>query len=526
MENNSTSETLLKKYISKPWYLHSVFISILAALWILFGIPLLIAIILLIISSRDTEKKLAYLESLHFDKVIELDVIEKSITEKTMHDKSLTILANLKQQYQKTKTEYDTVTAKLQERVAHNTAIDTLEKAVNESEKAREQALASVKKELDSYENKIIEAKALYQKITEKISLLEEKLIPLENDVDLQNLGFYGLDFDTNTSAEYKTEMIKLQEQQKQMVKNKTACNFAQHFTYNGSVSAGKKMIRQQVKMTLWSFNTHCDTVISKVTYRNKQISERKIEKAFEVINSNSDLASISYEYLKLKLDELSATFKYKELLEHEKELLREQREQEREEKKLQQEIARERAKLEKDETHINTELARLQHLLMQERSDKQLLQKEVNTLEGKLLKINKRKEEVDFREAHAKAGYVYVISNIGSFGKDIVKIGVTRRLEPIERINELGDASVPFRFDVHALMFSDQAYKLEKALHDRFAPQRLNQVNNRKEFFRVPLDQVRDAMIKEFNGTSVEFHMQPDAKEFRQSIAKLKAGI
>lgn len=136
---------------------------------------------------------------------------------------------------------------------------------------------------------------------------------------------------------------------------------------------------------------------------------------------------------------------------------------------------------------------------------------------------MNKRKEEVDFREAHAKAGYVYVISNVGAFGKDVIKIGVTRRLEPIERINELGDASVPFRFDVHALVFSDHAYKLEKALHDRFAKQRMNQVNNRKEFFKIPLEEVQKAIIQEFGGNSVEFHMQPEAKEFRQSIEKMK---
>lgn len=519
VNNNST----IRKYTSKPWYIHPILIGILFALWPLFGIPLILGVILLIISAQDSKKKAAYMRSLHLDKVIDLDVIEKSIAEKTLHDKSLTILANVKDQYKTTNAEYTKVNAALKERIAHNVAISTLESTLKEEEKIRAKALSSVRKELDSYSEKIEKSKQLYAKIAEKVKSLKEALIPLEEEVDLQNVGFYGIDFDTNTSAQYKTEMIKLQDEQKKMVKNKTACDASTGMTYNGSLAQGKKMVNQQVKMTLWSFNTHCDTVISKVSYRNKDISERKIRKAFDVINSNSDIASVSYQYLELKLKELEATFKFKELLEHEKELLREQREQEREEKKLQQEIARERAKLEKDETHISTELARLQRLLTQEQSDKMALQKEIGSLEGKLMNIGKKKSEIDFREAHAKAGYVYVISNIGSFGKDVVKIGVTRRLEPIERVNELGDASVPFRFDVHALMFSDQAYKLEKALHDRFASRRLNQVNNRKEFFRVPLEQVRDAMIKEFNGTSVEFHMQPDAKEFRQSIAKLR---
>ena len=232
-------------------------------------------------------------------------------------------------------------------------------------------------------------------------------------------------------------------------------------------------------------------------------------------------MSSITHEYLKLKLDELEATFRYKEQLEHEKDILRAQREEEREEKKLQQEIARERAKIEKDETHINTELARLQKLLSQERGDKATLLQEAQTLQNKLQKLTKRKNEVDFREGHAKAGYVYIISNIGSFGKDVVKIGVTRRLEPLDRINELGDASVPFRFDIHALVFSDQAYALEASLHKRFAKQRLNQVNNRKEFFRVPLAEVQKAIVEEFGGASVEFRSGVEAKEFRQSIQK-----
>lgn len=376
---------------------------------------------------------------------------------------------------------------------------------------------------VDGARKELIKLKNKYEMNKNDLLELEKKVIETANEVDIQEAGFYELDFDIATSTEYKTAMIKLQDSQKKMVKNKSACEFSSNITWNSSLADGRKMVRQSVKMKLWSFNTHCDNVIVKVTYRNRDLSERKIRRAFEILNANDNLSLISYDYLHLKLEELDATFKYKEQLEHEKDLLREQREHEREEKKLQQEIARERAKIEKDETHINTELARLQKLLFEERNDRQTLQKEVDGLEQKLQKLNARKEEVDFREAHAKAGYVYVISNVGAFGKDVIKIGVTRRLEPIQRINELGDASVPFRFDVHALIFSDQAFMLEKALHERFSRQRVNQVNGRKEFFQVPLEEVRKAIIQEFSGGSVEFHMRPEAKEFRQSVEKLK---
>jgi len=513
----------LQKYFTKPWYLHPVFIAVLFLLWPLFGIPTLLGIILLTINAADNKKKMQRILELHLDKVAELDILQKQIEQKTLHDKSLAVLENVKKQYQTSKAELKAISDEISRKTAHDKALQTLESVVRQTNKIRNDALASVRGELSSYEKKIEEIKSLYEKSASKLAELEAKRLPLEEEVNLQDIGFYGLNFDTGTSAEYKTEMIKLQDEQKKMVKDKTACEYASNMTYNGSLSAGRKMVNKSAKMSLWSFNTQCDNVISKVTYRNKDLSERKIQKAFEVVNVNDTLSSISYRYLELKLKELDATFRYKELLEHEKDILREQREQEREDKKLQQEIARERAKIEKDETHINTELARLYRLLLQERSDKESLKGEIKNLEGKLTELDKRKTDVDFREAHAKAGYIYVISNVGSFGRDVVKIGVTRRLEPLERINELGDASVPFRFDIHTLVFSDQAYKLERALHDRFASKRLNRVNNRKEFFRVSLEEVKEALVKEFNGVAVEFNMQPDAKEFRQSIIKAK---
>lgn len=463
----NNSEDIYKEYIRKPWYLQPILIAILFA-GSIFIFPLIAGIALLIIDHIDSLKKKELISQTNFDKNIKLSVLEKKIEERIKHNEALDKLDEVKKQYLETKSKYDETTKELKE--------------------------------------------------------LTEKMIKIEEEVDMQDAGFYGPEFDLTASTEYKTQIINLQKQQKDMVKNKTACKQSNSMTYNGSLSEGRKMVRQSVKMNLWSFNTHCDSVISKVTYRNRDLSQKKILKAFDIINSNDALSSISNNYLQLKLQELNTTFQYKEKLEQEKELLREQREQEREERKLQREIALERAKIEKDETHVNTEIARLQRLLLSEKANKQNIQKELSKLENKLNSLNKHKEDINFREAHAKAGYVYIISNIGAFGKDIVKIGVTRRLEPIERVNELGDASVPFRFDTHALIFSEDAYKLEKALHDRFAKQRLNQINHRKEFFRVPLEEVRNAIVQEFNGESIEFRMQPDAMEFKQTLARAKA--
>ena len=124
---------------------------------------------------------------------------------------------------------------------------------------------------------------------------------------------------------------------------------------------------------------------------------------------------------------------------------------------------------------------------------------------------------DLDYREANQRAGYVYIISNIGSFGENVYKIGMTRRLDPQERIDELGDASVPFNFDVHAMIFSDDAPALEAALHKAFENRKVNMVNQRREFFNVTLAEIKEVVKKNFDKT-VEFIDIPDAEQYRIS--------
>ena len=134
------------------------------------------------------------------------------------------------------------------------------------------------------------------------------------------------------------------------------------------------------------------------------------------------------------------------------------------------------------------------------------------------LSEIDTKIKDIDYREANQKAGYVYVISNIGSFGEGIYKIGMTRRLNPQDRVDELGDASVPFKFDVHAMIFSEDAPALEAALHRAFEDRKLNLVNQRREFFRVSLDEIKDVVKNNFDKT-VEFVDVPDADQYRISL-------
>ena len=147
---------------------------------------------------------------------------------------------------------------------------------------------------------------------------------------------------------------------------------------------------------------------------------------------------------------------------------------------------------------------------------DAELLKKK-DELENHLSDIDKAIKDIDYREANQRAGYVYVISNIGAFGENVFKIGMTRRLEPQDRVDELGDASVPFNFDVHAMIFSDDAPALENALHKAFEHKKLNMVNTRREFFNVTLDEIKDVVKKNYDKT-VEFIDVADAEQYRIS--------
>ena len=245
-------------------------------------------------------------------------------------------------------------------------------------------------------------------------------------------------------------------------------------------------------------------------------------------INRNGKTIGISIPaaYVLLKQEEVQLAFEFAQEKEEEKEALREAREQEREARKLEREIAAERKKLEKERSQYlkayKDVSARLKDAGDDERAD---LEEKAAELKAKLDDVDRAVSDVDYREANQKAGFVYVISNIGSFGEGVYKIGMTRRLEPMDRIRELGDASVPFNFDVHALIFCDDAPKLEATLHRAFEDRKVNIVNQRREFFRVSLDEIEEVVKANYDKT-VEFHSVPDAEQYRTSEKLRERGI
>lgn len=202
-----------------------------------------------------------------------------------------------------------------------------------------------------------------------------------------------------------------------------------------------------------------------------------------------------------------------------EKEQKAELRAQQREEARLQKELKEQRKNIDKERKHYEQALSNINHQISTASDDniEDLNQKKEEIIQS-LSEIDTKIKDIDYREANQKAGYVYVISNIGSFGEGIYKIGMTRRLNPQDRVDELGDASVPFKFDVHAMIFSEDAPALEAALHRAFEDRKLNLVNQRREFFRVSLDEIKDVVKNNFDKT-VEFVDVPDADQYRISL-------
>ena len=322
-------------------------------------------------------------------------------------------------------------------------------------------------------------------------------------------------------SEAYKERLNKIRETQKALIKNGQAVTGNMNWTVNGSKSEGKKMVKDMQKLLLRAFNSECDEVISRVTYANIELSEKRLHTSFEAISKLGRIMSvaITHQYLKAKIEELYLAFEYKQKKQEEKEEQKELRAQLREEAKLQKEIEEARKKIQKEQKHYQNALDSInKQLLTATDEQKADLEKKKAEIEAQLEEIEKNIKDIDYRESNAKAGYVYIISNIGAFGENIYKIGMTRRLDPQERIDELSDASVPFNFDIHAMIFSDNAPALETALHKAFENKKLNMVNQRREFFNVTLDEIKAVVMKNFD-KSVEFIEVPEAEQYRTSL-------
>ncbi|WP_096199481.1 DUF4041 domain-containing protein [Bacillus sp. FJAT-45350] len=377
-----------------------------------------------------------------------------------------------------------------------------------------------LEKEVGKLEKKKENADEKLTEVENSIAQKKEELIILEDELLYQSFGFYEPKYGFENSEEYKNQLDKIRNKQKEMVKQNSAAD-AKTWTVDGSKKKGEVLAKNNVNITMRAFNNECDTAIAKVKFNNIDSVEKQIKRAMEQLNkmNKHNGIEITDRYLSLKIEELYLAYEYQVKKEEEKEEQRRIKEQMKEEKRIQQEIEREKKKLEKDEQHFKNAIDKYKEQLESASEEMKVeIESKLAEIDEKMAEIQQEKEAVDYREQNAKAGYVYIISNIGSFGEDVYKIGMTRRLEPLERISELGNASVPFGFDVHAMVFSEDAPKLESSLHRAFEDYQVNKVNPRKEFFSVTLDEIAK-VIKENHNKTVEFTKLAAAEEYRKSL-------
>ncbi|WP_337675479.1 DUF4041 domain-containing protein [Huintestinicola sp.] len=363
------------------------------------------------------------------------------------------------------------------------------------------------------------------EKIKDEIKQKQSELVQLNDEVLFQSFGLYKPQYDFCNSEEYKNRLEIIRQKQKDMIRADTAVTGSADWSVNGDKRKGQKMVNDMKKLLLRAFNGECDELVSKVKYNNFDSYKKRINTSYEAISKLGKIMSVSITptYLKFKLDELTLAFEYAQKKQEEKEAQKALREQMREEARLQKEIEEQRKKLEKEQNHYANALERINVQLQSDPDNSDLIAKK-QELEAQALDIEKAIKDVDYREANKRAGYVYVISNIGAFGENVYKIGMTRRLDPMDRVDELGDASVPFNFDVHAMIFTDDAPTLEAALHRAFEDRKLNMVNQRREFFNVTLDEIKAVVCANYDKT-VEFVDIPSAEQYRVSL-KMKQKV
>ncbi|MCZ8371889.1 DUF4041 domain-containing protein [Phocaeicola sp. KGMB11183] len=270
------------------------------------------------------------------------------------------------------------------------------------------------------------------------------------------------------------------------------------------------------------AFNGKVDSILSMIKKDNHGILEQKIRDAYSLVNNLGMAfrnAHITDVYLEARLDELKWGAIVNELKLQEREEQRRIKEQIREEERARREYERAMKEAAKEEETIRRAMEKAQQAIEKASAEqKAKYETQLAELQIKLQEAEAKNQRALSMAQQTKSGHVYIISNIGSFGEDVFKIGMTRRLEPLDRVRELGDASVPFPFDVHAMIYSEDAPGLETALHKYFVQNQVNKVNPRKEFFRIPIAEIRAEVEK--RGLDVTWTMAAAALEYRETLA------
>ena len=519
------------KYAEK-WYLKNITISVLIILLSLMPLLSILAIPFILIKVSRINK---FMRNLIEQNAKNMNVI---LDKDNLISEQNTKLTNNEHEIQTLKELVSPDVKKIQE--LHDT-ISALTKELHDLEDTKQQKIDEITKETDRlFNERTIKLEDLEFKLKEKteeynhlkfqieqqneeIEKNSNELIELRDEVLLQSFSLYEPQYDFIYSEEYKDRLDDIREDQKDLIRNHNAvlcrCN---NLTLDGSVYRGEKVTNNIEKLFLRAFNSECEYIISKVKYNNFDTCLKRMKKSADTIDKLGRILKISfnYEYLKLKEQELRLALEYKQMKQKEKEEQKELRARMREEARIQRELDAERKKVEKEKQHYLQAFKEVKKQFTEctDAAQKEALEEKLSNMQDRMSEIDKNLADIDYREANQKVGYVYVISNIGSFGENIYKIGMTRRLNPQERVDELGNASVPFNFDVHAMIFSKDAPALETALHHAFDDKKVNMVNKRREFFHVTLNDIEKVVKENFDG-SVDFIRTAAAEQYRETL-------
>lgn len=354
-------------------------------------------------------------------------------------------------------------------------------------------------------------------KIFEDLTLEVQKLT---NEIRIIDYGVYKPIFNFDDTETYQKELEYIIGLQKEMVKDNIAATCSTVWSVDGSKVKGRAMTNRNIQLILRAFNGECNAIMAKVKWDNYELFLERLKRIYKKINSlgQSNLIEISEEYFNLKVKELQLVCEYDLKKKAEKEEERALREERKEEEKALRDIEKERRRAELEEIYYQKALKKVE-IEIEYATGARLenLTEKISYLQEQLREAQENKERALSMAQQTRRGYVYVISNIGSFGENVYKIGMTRRLDPNDRIRELSNASVPFKYDIHAMIFSEDAPSLEAKLHSAFEGAKVNKVNGKKEFFRVSLSEIEK--VVENSGIKVEFVRIPEARDFRESM-------
>lgn len=433
-------------------------------------------------------------------------------------------ITRLNNELEQLKTICKNETDRLKKELERYSALTSVEQEVENKRRELDLTIKSKTEEIQNQESEFAKLNSNYQASLDTYKKLRTEVSVFENKLDLIEFGIYTPVYDFEKSDDYRDEQNKIIAEQKHMIQNDSAAFCRTNWTVEGSEAKGRAVIKVYKKLLLRAFNGECDVMIAKVKWNNINQMKERMTKVYTAINKLGEgfQVSISRDYFKLKEEELILEYEYQAKKQQEKEEMRAIQEELREEEKARRDFERAQKEAEKQETIYQKALDKVRKEFEQSNGvNTEALQNQIAKLEQELKEAHEKKERALSMAQQTKRGNVYIISNIGAFGENVYKIGMTRRLEPIDRVRELGDASVPFQFDIHAMIYSDEARTLEYELHKAFAHKKVNMLNYRKEFFKVTLDEIEDTIKK--LGFEAEFTRLPEAMEYRETLAILE---